>query len=160
MGELRFAAPVAVSGHSDVLNNGSVGRVCAQADPAWTAITAKFAPAYLTGQPFNVSAAEAALANYSGPVPAPDPRTTEDCLFLDVYSPKEVFDKRADHHGAPVMVWIYGGGYTNGEKNGNGMYNPAGLIRASQVSGGNGIVYVALNYRVCIQHVVCGAIRL
>lgn len=158
MGELRFAAPVAVSGHSDAVNNGSVGRICAQANPAWVAIASQFIPAYLTGQPFNVSAAEAALANYSGPAPAPDPRTTEDCLFLDVYSPKKVFDAGGENGGAPVMVWIYGGGYTTGEKNGQGVYNPAGLIRASQVSGGDGIVYVALNYRVSTQHTVFGTV--
>lgn len=151
MGELRFAAPLAVTGKSDAVNNGSVGRICAQADPAWEAIAGQFIPAYLTGQPFNVSAAEAALTNGSGPAPAPDPRTTEDCLFLDVYSPKKVFDQRRNSHGAPVLVWIYGGGYTTGEKNGRGLYNPAGLIRASQVSGGDGIVYVALNYRVSTQ---------
>ncbi|MCJ1251242.1 hypothetical protein MMC30_008473 [Trapelia coarctata] len=148
VGELRFAAPVAVTGHSDVINNGSVGRVCAQSIPAWPGLAAEFVTAYLTGQPFNVSTTEAALAKFtSGPVPTPDPRTTEDCLFLDVYSPKKVFDQRGNHRGAPVLAWIYGGGFTAGEKNGDSVYNPAGLIRASQVSGGDDIVYVALNYR-------------
>ena len=81
--------------------------VCAQVDPAWLPIAAVFIPAYLTGQPFNLSAAEAALLNSSGPLPAPDPRTTEDCLFLDVYSPAKVFDNaQIERAGAPVMVWI------------------------------------------------------
>lgn len=159
MGELRFAAPIPVTGHSDVVNNGSVGRICAQANPAWVAIAAQFVPAYLTGKPFNLSAAEAALANSSGRAPAPDPRTTEDCLFLDVYSPQKVFEQKGKGHGAPVMVWIYGGGYTTGEKNGRGIYTPAGLIRASQVSGGDGIVYVALNYRVSSEPLSFGNFR-
>ncbi|MCJ1395754.1 hypothetical protein MMC18_008640 [Xylographa bjoerkii] len=148
VGELRFAAPVAVTGNSSTVNNGSVGVVCAQVDPAWLVIAEEFIPAYLTGQPFNLSAAEAALLNSSGPAPAPDPRTTEDCLFLDVYSPAKVFDNaQIERAGAPVMVWIYGGGYTNGDKNGDGQYDPAGLIHASQAAGDEGIVFVALNYR-------------
>ncbi|MCJ1421245.1 hypothetical protein MMC32_007607 [Xylographa parallela] len=148
VGELRFAAPIAVTGNSSTVNNGSVGVVCAQVDPAWLVIAAEYIPAYLTGQPFNLSAAEAALLNSSGPPPAPDPRTTEDCLFLDVYSPAKVLDNAdVSRAGAPVMVWIYGGGYTNGDKNGYGQYDPAGLIHASQAEGDEGIVFVALNYR-------------
>ena len=81
-----------------------------------------------------------------------DPRITEDCLFLDVYSPKKVFDSAAsnDRHkgGAPVLVWIYGGGYTFGDKLQFGTYNPTGLINASKVDGSDGIVFVAMNYRV------------
>ena len=69
-------------------------------------------------------------------------------MFLDVYVPQEVFQKAGQGCGAPVMVWIYGGGYTFGEKNGDGEYNPAGLIKASQVSGNEGIIFVAINYRV------------
>ena len=76
-------------------------------DPAWLAIAAEFVPAYLTGQPFNLSEAEAALLNSSGTPPTSDPRTTEDCLFLDVYSPAKVFDNgHIERAGAPVMVWI------------------------------------------------------
>jgi carboxylesterase type B len=41
---------------------------------------------------------------------------------------------------------IYGGGYTLGDKAGSG--NPSGLIKASQVSGGQGVIYVAMNYRI------------
>ena len=84
-------------------------------------------------------------------VPPQDPRTSEDCLFLDVYSPKSVFSKKIPANGkggAPVMVWIYGGGYTEGEKNQDGVYNPAGIIKSSQVDNQEGVVFVALNYRV------------
>lgn len=90
-----------------------------------------------------------------------DPRTSEDCLFLDVVVPKNIFDRAQQHTDrgkqhkpfipknklAPVLVWIYGGGYVGGEKSSN---DPTGLIQRSQVVG-DGIVYVALNYRVSLK---------
>lgn len=44
------------------------------------------------------------------------------------------------------MVWIHGGGYTLGSKL---EYSPsaAGLILESQIAGGEGIIWVGLNYR-------------
>ncbi|KAI4143750.1 MAG: hypothetical protein L6R39_004468 [Caloplaca ligustica] len=134
--------------------SGLVGRVCPQANPAWELIAAQFDPAYLTGKPFNASAAQAAIAAAADSPPSIDPRTTEDCLFLDVIVPEQIFNKGSNSSsgknaaaGAPVLVWIYGGGYTAGEKTGNGVYNPAGLIKASQINRSEGVVYVALNYR-------------
>lgn len=59
--------------------------------------------------------------------------------------PKTILDN-AKHQGysraklAPVMLWIYGGGYTAGEKS---TYNGAGLLGASQ----DGVIFVAINYR-------------
>ncbi len=156
VGELRFRAPVAPSGRNITIDNGSIGRICPQANPAWYLIAAQFVPAYLTGQPFNLTAAEGALAGASSKLPPQDPRTTEDCLFLDVVVPQNIFkkatkesrnDDKKSNCGAPVLVWIYGGGYTAGEKTGFGTYNPAGLLKASQASGSEGVVYVALNYR-------------
>jgi len=39
----------------------------------------------------------------------PEPKTSEDCLYLNVWAPS------GPHHGGrPVMVFIPGGGYTNG----------------------------------------------
>lgn len=46
---------------------------------------------------------------------------------------------------APVLIWIYGGGYTGGSKVSSG--NPAGLIAQSQKDGSPGIIFVAMNYR-------------
>ena len=81
-------------------------------------------------------------------LPPQDPRTTEDCLFLDVVVPQSNFEKACNTtnntSGAPVLVWIYGGGYTFGEKSGN---NAAGLIKASQANDTDGIIFVSLNYR-------------
>jgi len=151
VGDLRFRAPVPVTTQSNTVQNGSLGAICPQANPAWLAITTTFIPAYLTGMNFSYEAAVAALANSSAPPPAMDPRTSEDCLFLDVVVPKQIFDQAGNQScgGAPVMVWIYGGGYTFGSKSGSG--NPAGLIKASLASGSTGIIYVSMNYRVRCQ---------
>ena len=149
VGNLRFRAPVPVTTKSKTVQTGSVDVICPQALPAWFALTTSFIPAYLSGKPYNYEAAVAALANSSGAAPAMDPRTNEDCLFLDVMVPKQVFDQASNSScsRAPVMVWIYGGGYTLGSKSGSG--DPAGLIKASQASGSTGVIYVAMNYRVC-----------
>ena len=128
------------------VTDGSIGRVCPQTSGNWTVISQEFYPQYLTGQIFDYDAAEAALPS-TPPAVSYDPRTTEDCLFLDVLTPKSVFDKNATR--LPVLVYIYGGGYSSGEKTGYGKFDPAGLFSVS-VSEGNadpGFVWVAMNYR-------------
>ena len=60
--------------------------------------------------------------------------TTEDCLFLNVFTPKGVTASSK----LPVMVWIHGGGLKDGSAND---YNPVKLVRQ-----GDAIV-VTLNYR-------------
>lgn len=67
---------------------------------------------------------------------------TEDCLFLDVIVPSEVFNSR-ERKKAPVLVWIHGGGYVAGSKWQFG--SGAGLLAAAAEP----IIYVTLNYRVC-----------
>jgi len=74
--------------------------------------------------------------------PARDPRESEDCLFLDVMVPEGIFNSNEQH---PVLVWIYGGGYTAGSKAGSG--NPAGLLERSQADNSSGVIYVSMNYR-------------
>jgi para-nitrobenzyl esterase len=77
----------------------------------------------------------------SAPQPPPMPgslitegelRTDEDCLFLNIYTPK------ADSGRRPVMVWIHGGAYTLGSGD---MYDASTLARRGDV------VVVTLNYR-------------
>jgi para-nitrobenzyl esterase len=77
----------------------------------------------------------------SAPQPAPltgsliavgDLRTDEDCLFLNVYTPK------ADSRLRPVMVWIHGGAYTIGSGD---MYDGRSFARRGDV------VVVTFNYR-------------
>lgn len=126
------------------MNDGQQGSVCAQAQPYWEEI----ASYYLGGS--NITTLEyveeeldelEASLTISG-LAAPDPRTTEDCLFLDVIVPESIYTKNAS---APVLVWVYGGGYVNGDKTSTG--NPASLIATSTENGGEGVVYVAMNYR-------------
>ena len=39
----------------------------------------------------------------------------EDCLTLNIYSPADVFhSQNSSHPLAPVLVWIYGGGFLTG----------------------------------------------
>lgn len=71
---------------------------------------------------------------------------TEDCLYLDVLVPKPILERRHHSKGAPVMVWIYGGGFVIGSKSDD--LNAPGLIKRSMdTTGSDGVVYVALNYR-------------
>jgi para-nitrobenzyl esterase len=58
--------------------------------------------------------------------------TTEDCLFLNVYTPNPVTTN------APVMVWIHGGAFVTGE---GSDFNPASTLVA------RGAVVVTINYR-------------
>jgi para-nitrobenzyl esterase len=41
------------------------------------------------------------------------PAVSEDCLYLNIWSPANTETKAAHEH-LPVIVWIYGGGYING----------------------------------------------
>lgn len=78
-------------------------------------------------------------------IPPSDPRTSEDCLFLDLIVPTSVYHNRNHGPGAPVLVWIHSGGYVMGYKDqfGNGL----GLVTRSRQYGRDGIIYVAINYR-------------
>ena len=119
-------------------------RICPQGSPAWQQIAAQFLGSAALGIPFNMTQAYAPPgANSSSVIPARDPRESEDCLFLDVFVPEDVLSKAGKGYGAPVLVWIYGGGYTGGNKNNN----PAGLLAASGNSSNGDVIYVAMNYR-------------
>lgn len=62
--------------------------------------------------------------------------TTEDCLFLNVYTPAREIAFAA--RPLPVMVWIHGGGFVAGESDD---YDPVRLVTQGRV------VVVTLNYR-------------
>ncbi|KAI1195409.1 vacuolar triacylglycerol lipase [Nemania serpens] len=66
-----------------------------------------------------------------------DSKTSEDCLFLDIYSPANMTSRSK----LPVFFFIQGGGF-NSLSNPN--YNGKGLIKAS----GYNIIVVTFNYRV------------
>ncbi|KAI9882271.1 MAG: hypothetical protein M1823_005983 [Watsoniomyces obsoletus] len=135
--QLRFAAP-APPKSSHRQDDPQTGRVCPQAHPAWEVSAAMFLPKYLTGSDAAVSPVQPST------VLTQDGRETEDCLFLDVMAPKDVFDQRQHGSGAPVLVRIHGGGYVYGSKTD---MNPAGLIERGRNTTAGGIVFVAINYR-------------
>ena len=61
---------------------------------------------------------------------------TEDCLYLNVFTPNHI-----DHgvpHRHPVMVWIHGGGLSSGESDN---YDPSKLVHNGDV------IVVTINYR-------------
>ncbi|OJJ42201.1 hypothetical protein ASPZODRAFT_105629 [Penicilliopsis zonata CBS 506.65] len=65
-----------------------------------------------------------------------DCTTQEDCLFLDVWMPA---DALARNESLPVMVYFFGGGFTNGGKT---QSTPEGLFNIS-----TDFIFVAFNYR-------------
>jgi para-nitrobenzyl esterase len=70
-----------------------------------------------------------------GDPPAPDePASSEDCLFLNVWTPG------LDEAKRPVMVWLHGGGFANGS-GGAAMYDGGALARKGDV------VTVTVNHR-------------
>ena len=83
------------------------------------------------------------LAKFLPDVP-PTQSQSEDCLFLDVMAPTEVFDgaRRDPAKLSPVLVHIHGGGFFFGDK--RAVYDPRGLLRES----GNAMIYVSVQYRV------------
>lgn len=110
-GELRFAAPQPPAVNRSAVQTGSQGRICPQADPAWLLIAGEYIPLYLSGNQTTFNASSfASNSSAATTLPAQDPRSTEDCLFLDVVVPEAIFNARGSGYGAPVLVWIYGGG--------------------------------------------------
>ncbi|KAL9620967.1 MAG: hypothetical protein Q9204_008160, partial [Flavoplaca sp. TL-2023a] len=143
IGPFRFAAPVAATKDRRV-QRGDVERKCYQANPGWLQIAGKFIGPYLTNSTAAFYQQYPLPTSFPRPeVPLSDPTETEDCLFLDVLVPEPIFNRR---HAAknPVLVWIHGGGFAGGYKT---QYSPTALLKQSYSSSANGVVFVALNYR-------------
>ncbi|MFL6652828.1 MAG: carboxylesterase/lipase family protein [Sulfurifustaceae bacterium] len=62
--------------------------------------------------------------------------TTEDCLYLNVYTPAHI--DRGQEHRKPVMVWIHGGALVVGQSDD---YDPTKFVERGDV------VVVTINYR-------------
>ncbi len=64
----------------------------------------------------------------------PKPQSEEDCLTLNIWTPK------TDDANRPVMFWIHGGGFMNGG-------GPLPLYRGSSLARRGNVVVVNINYR-------------
>jgi carboxylesterase type B len=97
-----------------------------------------FVTNYTAGLSFNASAFQSGINLDDLPQ---DPRTTEDCLFLDVIVHQNVLKSASTSRPkAPVLVWIHGGGYAEGYKD---MEGTPGKIKAA----GEDTIFVSINYR-------------
>lgn len=65
--------------------------------------------------------------------------SNEDCLYLNVFTPHQLFDDQGAKLLLPVMVWIHGGGFAGGASND---YNATALVNQGPA------VVVTINYRV------------
>ncbi|MCJ1312543.1 hypothetical protein MMC25_006217 [Agyrium rufum] len=139
-GARRFKAPeLPLNNRSAGVQDGMFGNICPQGSALWLVGDIALAP--------------------------PAHNENEDCLFLDVVLPSSLFPasphpppkKRAPEgnaakpppapakKGAPVIVWLHGGGYLLSNKAGNG--DASDLIARSVTAGREGFIWVALNYR-------------
>jgi cholinesterase len=87
-GELRWAAPQAITDASKVINATKYGYACAESASKWS-----------QGVPDGAAASGAADVAVQ----------REDCLHLNIYTKPQVGEKKK-----AVLVWIYGGGFVFG----------------------------------------------
>ena len=88
----------------------------------------------LTFGPACPQATRGRLSLFDSWLPEPDPGMSEDCLFLNVWTPALDEGKR------PVMVWLHGGGFTSGSGSSN-VYDGVRLVNRGD------IVVVSVNHR-------------
>ena len=121
---MRFLEPTLPAVNRTKIQNAS-DVICPQAYPKWltTGAVTPFTPA---------------------DIPPVDPRTSEDCLFLDVLLPRRIWETR-QRSRAPVLVWIHGGGFDISTKDASG--RGYGLVTRSLRFGSQGVILVSINYR-------------
>ncbi len=79
--------------------------------------------------------ADTAAYGSASPQGGSEPNQSEDCLFLNVWTPGLDAERR------PVMVYIHGGGYSTGS-------GSSPLYDGTRLAGRNDVVVVTLNHRV------------
>lgn len=121
-GSLRFQLPQdPVDNRTAGVQDGVYGKICPQAYTPWQSSALVTAP--------------------------PGEAESEDCLFLDVVVPEQVWTERCNA-SRPVIVWIHGGGFQIGAKWGSPMTNPLGLLDRSFDNDSEGAVWIGIQYRV------------
>nr|XP_046172145.1 cholinesterase-like isoform X1 [Oncorhynchus gorbuscha]XP_046172146.1 cholinesterase-like isoform X1 [Oncorhynchus gorbuscha]XP_046172147.1 cholinesterase-like isoform X1 [Oncorhynchus gorbuscha] len=124
VGELRFRPPQPADGWTGVLHATRYPNSCLQ--PQDTLF-----PGFRGAEMWN-----------------PNTKMSEDCLYLNIWTPPPLFKthpKRSKSTSpgsslAPVMVWIYGGGFTTGTAS-------LDLYDGQFLSQSEGVVVVSMNYR-------------
>ena len=115
--------------------------------PSWLQISGEFVGLYVANSTDTFYQQYPSPASFpSTSIPPADPTETEDCIFLDLLVPEPIFrTRRYLGKKAPVLVWIYGSGYIVDYKS---QYSPAKLLQQSYSGPTNGVIFVALIYRV------------
>ncbi|TFY52381.1 hypothetical protein EVJ58_g10049 [Rhodofomes roseus] len=119
VGDLRFAPPQPPQAFEGLYNATAYGAACFQ--------QANTAPAIDSTLPFNLSSGST-LTNQS-----------EDCLFVNVLKPASA----VPGDDIPVLFWIYGGGFEQGDSSGN----PGNEIVERSLVLNEPIIFVSVNYR-------------
>ena len=135
LGENRWKAPQPVAKWADVRQANAFGAPCTSGPAVGRGGGRGPGAPGAEGRGPGAAAAPGAAASAAAPVAAPrEPARSEDCLYLNVWtSANNPGDRR------PVMVWIYGGGFTGGS-GGLAWYEGENLAA-------KGPVIVTLNYR-------------
>lgn len=157
MGNLRWARPLPPT-FEPTPQRGEKERICFQSQPAWqVTVLGPWIEAYKSNQtksfyekfpnPPGLPPIPANLTEFFFPVL---PAETEDCLFLDVHVPKEIFDRRADgtKKKSPIFLWVHGGGLILGHKGSDSDFK--GLLARSREKSKEPVIVVSINYRVSI----------
>uniref|UniRef100_A0A8D8LMI8 Acetylcholinesterase n=1 Tax=Cacopsylla melanoneura TaxID=428564 RepID=A0A8D8LMI8_9HEMI len=77
----------------------------------------------------------------------PNTNLSEDCLYLNIWAPQRLRirhktgEPNSKRHLAPVLVWIYGGGYMSGTAT-------LDIYNADIVAGTSDVIVVSIQYRV------------
>ncbi|EIW78140.1 alpha beta-hydrolase [Coniophora puteana RWD-64-598 SS2] len=124
-GDLRFQAPQAPVVVSGVQQATAQPNECYQA-PFGNATTSSFPYGYADSISGGAS------------IRKRDVEPSEDCLYLNVYTPADVSSSTSA--SLPVLVWIHGGGYIAGGASG---FDGADIVQESA----NGLVVVVIQYR-------------
>ena len=157
VGNLRWAPPVPPEFEPEV-QQGEVDRICFQSQASFQVTTlGPWIEAYLSN---NTESFYKKFPNLPAPPPIPAnlteffppllPAETEDCLFLDVHVPREIFDHRENRtrkkKGSPVFLWVHGGGLTLGHKRADSDFKS--LLARSRENSKEPMIVVSINYRV------------
>jgi carboxylesterase type B len=105
-GSLRWREPVPPNKNRTSIQSNSQVITCPQGTPTWQIRTSSSLNTYLdTGVVPHISYSNLTTMLQSG---------QEDCLFLDVFAPRSVFDNVDSGRQVPVLVWIHGNAIQSG----------------------------------------------